>query len=317
MHAKPTLDITRLMTLRALAQNGTMAAAAQALHLTPSAVSQQITLLEQEAGMPLTERRGRGVVLTPAGHQMVAHAERILLVLEDARSDLALLQNEIAGEIRVAAFSSVAVTLLPDTVRSLQTAYPRLQLVIEEMEPQESLMALNGWRIDIALIDDLAVALDEASERYALLPVAMDTLHVLLPEGHSLAGRQALALADLRDQAWALDSTSSSFGEFITALCQRAGFTPHINAHCSGFEMVSAMVASGCSISVVSGLRLTSTPVGVVAVPLTPEVKRNIMLAYRKSEQHHPAIQAFVQEAEKVARTALAALATSAAQAPG
>lgn len=306
MPSKPVLDITRLMTLRALAHSGTMAAAAETSHLTPSAVSQQLSQLEREAGMALTERRGRGVTLTPAGNMLVAHTERIMHVLEDAKSDLAQLRNDIAGEVRVAAFSSVAVSLLPDTVRALRAAFPRLQVVIEEKEPQESLTALNAWLIDIALIDDLAVALDDAKARYDLLPLAVDALHVLLPENHALAGRASLALADLRNEQWALDSTSSSFGHFITTLCQRAGFTPYINAHCAGFEMVAAMVASGCSISVVSGLRLAGRRVpGVVAVRLEPEVRRRIMLAYRKGGQHHPAIQAFVREAMKIAGSAL------------
>ena len=247
--------------------------------------------------MALTERRGRGVVLTPAGNMLVAHTERIMHVLEEAESQLALLRNEVSGEIRVAAFSSVAVSLLPNTIRALQTAHPRLQVVIEEKEPQESLTALDARQIDIAVIDDLAVALEDASEHYHLRPLAVDALHVLLPAHHALAGRSTLALSDLRNEQWAQDSTSSSFGHFITTLCRRAGFTPYINAHCTGFEMVAAMVASGSSISVVSGLRLADSLPGVVAVRLAPEVRRSILLAHRKGAQHNPAIQAFAQEA--------------------
>ena len=101
------MDITRLRTLRELARCRTMAAAAESLHLTPSAVSQQVSQLEREADMALIERRGRGVVLTPAGERLVAHAERILMVLDEARSELALLRGEIAGELRVAAFLSL------------------------------------------------------------------------------------------------------------------------------------------------------------------------------------------------------------------
>lgn len=164
------MDITRLRTLRELARCRTMAAAAESLHLTPSAVSQQVAQLEREADMALIERRGRGVVLTPAGERLVAHAERILMVLDEARSELALLRGEIAGELRVAAFPSIAVAVIAETVRALRSAYPRLNVVVLELEPQESLSALGAWQIDVAVIDDLAVQPDENRENYALIP---------------------------------------------------------------------------------------------------------------------------------------------------
>jgi len=88
-----------------------MAAVAEALFLTPSAVSQQIAQLEEEAGVKLIERQGRGVRLTKAGEVLVEHTERMLLVLDEAKSDLAQIKREVAGVIRVAAFPTVAAAL--------------------------------------------------------------------------------------------------------------------------------------------------------------------------------------------------------------
>ncbi len=289
------MDVNRLLTLFELARCGTMAAAAEALHVTPSAVSQQLAQLERELDMTLTERQGRSVALTPAGEALVRHTDRILAVLDEAKSELARLRSDIAGELRVAAFPSVAVAVLADAVRELQALHPRLHIVVHEMEPQEGLSALGAWRTDVALIDDLAADPGLRHEAFDLLPLAQDTLHVLLPAGHVLAGRSSLRVADLRDANWALDASSSSFGEFIAGLCRRAGFEPRINAHCMGFEMVAAMVASGCSISLASGLRLVKPLAGVKAVRLRPEIQRRILLAYRKGDRHHPATQAFRQ----------------------
>ena len=111
------MDIARLRALRELSTRQTMAAVAEALFLTPSAVSQQIAQLEEEAGVPLTERQGRGVRLTPAGEVLVTHAERILMVLDEARADLADIKREIAGVLRVAAFPTVAAALLPQAIQ--------------------------------------------------------------------------------------------------------------------------------------------------------------------------------------------------------
>lgn len=300
------MDINRLLALRELARCGTMAAAAESLHLTPSAISQQIAQLECSLDTTLTEKRGRGVALTPAGDALVRHTERIMVILDEARSELAQLRSDIAGQLRVAAFPSLAVAVLADTVQALQAAYPRLQIVVQEMEPQEGLTALSAWRTDVAVIDDLAADPGVRHDAYDLLPLAEDVLHILLPADHPLANRSSLQISDLREAAWALDSTSSSFGEFIARLCRRAGFEPRINAHCTGFEMVAAMVASGCSISIASGLRLIKPLDKVKAVPLRPEIRRRILLAYRKGERRHPALQAFLAEIQRNASRTLA-----------
>jgi DNA-binding transcriptional LysR family regulator len=295
------MEVGRLRALLELARCGTMAAAAEALFLTPSAVSQQIAQLEEEAGVKLTERIGRGVRLTAAGHALVGHAERVMVVLDEARSELAELRREIAGELRVAAFSSIASAVLPDTVKALQHTYPRLEIVLEEFDPVEGLTALRSWRTDIALIDDLSVVLGDSQESVGVVQVAEDVLYVAVAADHALSKRPSLSVADLRHENWAIESTWSGFGDVITNLCRRAGYEPRINAKCRGFEMVVAMVASGCSVSMVPGLRLVRPPAGVTWVKLRPEVRRKVYVAYRRGERDHPTIKVFVEE---IVRTA-------------
>jgi DNA-binding transcriptional LysR family regulator len=295
------MDMTRLRALRELARCGTMAAAADALSLTPSAISQQISSLEEEAGVSLTERRGRGVRLTPAGESLVAHTERILVVLDEARSELAQLRREIAGELRVAAFPSIASAVMPETIKNLNTLLPRLEVVVEEMEPMDGLAALSAWRADIALIDHLSILMDSKHESHGFVPLTEDLLYVLLPAAHPLAKRQSLAIADLKHESWALDSTSSAFGAFVENLCRRSGFEPLLNARAKGFEVVSAMVAAGCSVSVVPGLRLIRPMPGTKAVRLRSESRRKISVAYRRGERLHPAVTVFIKEIVRVA----------------
>lgn len=304
------MDLHRLKALRELARHGTMAAAAEALFLTPSAVSQQLAQLEQEAGVALTERRGRGVRLTPAGEALVAHAERVLVVLDEARSEMAQRRREIAGELRVAAFPTIASAVLPATVQALHVAHPRLEVVLHEMEPLDGLAALGSWRADVALIDDLSAPLAGRQDNLGLVPLAQDRLYALLPAAHALAARRSLAVGELRAEAWAMDSTASAFGDVVMGLCRRDGYEPRVNAHCTGFEMVAAMVASGCSVSVVPGLRLLRPTPGLTAVRLRPEMRRQISAAYRRGEREHPAVAAFVRE---LVRTSEASLGISAA----
>jgi DNA-binding transcriptional LysR family regulator len=290
------MEIGRLRALLELSRRGTIAAAADALSLTPSAISQQLTQLEGDAGVALTERVGRGVRLTPAGQALVGHAERIMAVLGEARSEMAVLRREIAGELRVAAFPSVAAVVLPDTVKALQQVFPRLQIILEELEPIDGLAALRSWQADIALIDDLSIVVGDKQESVDTVPLAEDVLSVALATDHPLSRKPSLSIAELRNESWAIDSTSSTFGEFITNLCRRGGFEPRVNARSRGFEVVGAMVASGCSVSIVPGLRLVRPPAGVACVKLRPEVRRRIYVAFRRGERKHPAINVFVEE---------------------
>ena len=278
-----------------------MAAAAEALFLTPSAVSQQIAQLEDEAGVQLTERIGRRVRLTAAGHALVRYAERVMTVLDEARSELAELRRVIAGELRVAAFQSIAAVVLPDTVKELRDAYPRLEIKIEELEPIDGVAALRSWRADIGLIDDLSLVAGDNREKIEVVPLAEDVLYVAVATDHPFSKRSSLSVADLRHETWAIESTWSTFGASIIDLCHRAGYEPRTNAKCRGAEMIEAMVASGCSVSIIPGLRVLRSPAGVTWVKLTPEVRRKIYVAYRRGERNHPAVNVFVDE---IVRTA-------------
>lgn len=291
------MDLVRLKMLRELSRCGTMAAAADALCLSPSAVSQQIAQLEVEAGLALTERVGRGVRLTPAGDALVGYAERVMVVLDEAKSEMAQLRREIAGELRVAAFPSIASVVMPQTVMALRTVFPRLHIILDEMEPIDGLAALRSWRVDVAIIDDLSAVVDgRQSSGIGRVRLTEDVLYALVPGRHALARRRSLSVSDLRQEFWALDSTSSAYGDFILNLCRKNGFEPRLNATCKGFEMVEAMVASGCSVSVAPGLRVTRRLEGIRSIRLRPEARRRISVAYRSGEKEHPAVKVFLEE---------------------
>ena len=289
------MNAVRLRVLREVARCGTMAAAAEALFLSPSAVSQQIAQLEMEAGVPLTKRDGRGVRLTPAGLALVSYAERVMEVLDEAKTEMAKYRREIVGELRIAAFPSIASVLLPNTIKSLKQDFPRLCIVVDEMESLDCLAALRSWRADMALVDDLPVMFTDRHEGIDHLPLTEDLLFVLVPEGHELARRESVSIAELRGETWALNTASGAFGDFIISLCRLAGYEPHINAACKSFTMVAAMVSSGCSVSVAPGLRLTQPIQGIRAIRLCPEVRRKTSAAYRSGEKEHPAIRVLLQ----------------------
>jgi DNA-binding transcriptional LysR family regulator len=294
------MDLVRLRTLRELSLRETMASVAEALFISPSAVSQQIALLEEEVGIELVERRGRGVRLTPAGQRLVEHAGRVIGILEEAKTDLAELKKTISGELRVAAFPSVAATLIPPTMRAMSDRYPDLVTNFEELEPIDSLAALRAWQTDVAIVDDLTTSQGLSEAQVEMLHLLNDRLHVLLPPKHRLAGRPYVNLEELSDERWALDTTSSAYSNVIVGACRGAGFDPAINGRCHGFEVVRAMVEAGCSISINPGLRGREYIGNLVLKEIRPAIIRRIFVTFRRGEMRNPAVAGFVSELRSI-----------------
>lgn len=295
------MDLARLRTLRELSVRQTMAAVAEAMRISPSAVSQQLAQLEDEVGIQLLERRGRGVRLTAAGVRLASDADRIIAIVEGAKADLAEMKHVVAGELRVAAFPSVAAALLPQTIRNLAQSHPQLGVTFEELEPMEGLWALRAWQTDAAIIDDLNVpagAIDAAIETQ---PIIQDVFHVMLPMSHRLAGQATVTLKHLRREKWAIDTASTTYTQMLVEACRKAGFEPDIIARSKGLEVTLSLVRGGCAIAISPGLRANNDLHDVRVKKLAPEIRRTISVAYRRSERRHPALAALLREIEQVA----------------
>lgn len=290
------MDLGRLRALRELSVRKTMAAVAEAMYVSPSAVSQQISLLEQELGIDLIERRGRRVELTIAGHNLVRRVDRIFAEIESARADIAELKQVIAGDLRVAAFPSVAAAIIPGTIRSLHNAHPRLTIHFDELEPEESLAALRSWQTDVALIDDLNVPPGALDPNIETLPLLEDVFNVMVGLDHPLAERATVTLAELREDRWVIDTASSTYTRMLTDACQATGFTPNILARCKGFEVSIALIKAGCAIAFLPGLRASHDLEDVWVCRVQPEIRRRISVAFRKGEKRSPALQAFLAQ---------------------
>src|ERR1700759_5666989 len=130
------LDMRRLRVLHAVSAYGSVTAAASALGYTAPAVSQQLAALEREVGLPLTERAGRGITLTPAATLLVAHTDALLTQLDSAEADLAALRDQVAGGVALAAFPSVAATVVAAAWAALAGSAPRVPLGLEGLEPE-------------------------------------------------------------------------------------------------------------------------------------------------------------------------------------
>src|SRR3954449_12511173 len=225
------LDLRRLRLLRELHERGTIAAVADALRFTPSAVSQQLSILEREAGVALLERAGRGVRLTDPALVLVHHADALLERVALAEADLAAAAGTVAGRGRIAGFESVALRLALPAMDSLARESPRLRCEFVEAEPEQALPALALGDVDLVLGD-------EWQQRPLPRPAGVDRhdLHrdqvrVVLPEDHPVARRhrRALPLAELAGDVWTTGHRGTPWEEMTEGTCrQLGGFDPDV-----------------------------------------------------------------------------------------
>lgn len=282
------LDVRRLRLLRDLAQLGTIAAVAKAHTYTPSAVSQQLAVLEREAGVPLLERTGRRVVLTAAGVVLVRHAETVLAALESADASLAEARGELAGPLRIGAYPTAVRTLLPAALASLGREHPGLELMVTELDPVAIPEALRERRIDVALIHDYDVMPVEPDRTLDAVPLLDETVFLATP---SAAKPSKDPIAEARDAAWIVGSPGTACHAVTLQICRSAGFTPQVRHHADDFAAVLALVAAGLGVSLVPQLATAEAPAGVHLIPLT--ARRRTRIAYRQGAAGHPAIAAF------------------------
>ena len=144
------LDVRRLRLLRELKIRGTLAEVAEALQYSPSSVSQQLALLEKEAGVELLRKTGRRVQLTPQAEVLVAHTAQLLETLEQAEADLAASLTTVTGTVRIAVFQSAALALMPETLSRMAAAYPEVRIEMIQREPETALH--ETWARDFDLV---------------------------------------------------------------------------------------------------------------------------------------------------------------------
>jgi DNA-binding transcriptional LysR family regulator len=290
------IDVRRLRLLLELARRGTITAAAEALAYTPSAVSQQLAALEREAGVPLLERSGRRVSLTPAGVVLAGYAESVLAVLEEASAALAATRDSLTGPLRVGAFPSAARVILPPALVALGRDHPGLELMVTELDPVDVPGALRGGALDVALTfvyDYVPAAPDPALDTEPLLEEAVYL---------ATSDPARTSIGDCRDAPWIAGSPGTLCHSLIIRACEASDFTPRIRHHADDFGTVLALVAAGQGVSLVPQLGVADAPPEVVLTPLA--ARRRSSIAYRRGTRDHPAIAAFAAALRKPALSA-------------
>ncbi|HST50216.1 LysR family transcriptional regulator [Jatrophihabitans sp.] len=296
----PALDVGRLRLLREVELRGSIAAAAREVGLTPSAVSQQLAILEREAGTPLLDRSPRGVLLTGAGRALVARARSILQLLEEARADLDRLTGELSGHVRIGTVASAAAALVSEAATRL-AEHAALELTVTVAEPARSIDQLLDGDLDIAVVDvydgvpvpvpDYLVSVDLATEPLVVVG-AVD----------ALPGRGPLKLSALSEAYWVMPPLDAACGQAVRFACRAEGFEPQVRWETDDMLLLVRAVAAGHGIAVLPRLAVADNVADTEIRPLAePSMSRRLLALTRSSSQDRPIIQATLDELVKAA----------------
>ena len=295
------LDVDKLIVLRTVAAEGSMAGAARALGYTRSAISQQMSALERAAGAALLLRTTNRVSLTPVGRRLVEHTERILVELRAAESTLHQDNAEITGRLKVGVtFREGGPPIMGSALTGIRRRYPRLDITLANASTDTASDDVRHGRLDIVILSQFGATPLSSEPGIRQWVLGHDELRLCVPVGHRLADNASCSAADLRDEAWVMNP-NSALGRLTIGVCAAIGFRPVIAGTVDDIATALGLVSLGWGVTIAPDLTPANPESAIRRIGLDGlEAFRHSVLIVREGEQHSPEI-AVVVDAVKAA----------------
>jgi DNA-binding transcriptional LysR family regulator len=289
------MDVRRLELLRELADRGSITAVARATHRTASAVSQQLKVLEAEAGVPLTERSGRGVALTGAGLALADTARRIAVAIESAEAVWHEFTQSTSGSVSLSAFPTAGQMLLPGVLMALP-AEPGLEIVVTDHDMPLPDFAQLTPDYDIVIADSQGVPAHWHEPGLRVVPLMTEPFDVALPVGHRLVEKTIVRAIDLVDEPWIGAPVGYPYDRVHERLAASVGREPRIVQRIMDNLIVERLVAAGVGIAILPRFTTRSHGNGLVTRPISGlPAERQISALMRADRAERPSVRRVVE----------------------
>jgi DNA-binding transcriptional LysR family regulator len=288
------LDVRRLRLLRELKIRGTIAAVAEALSYSPSAVSQQLALLETEAGVALLTKSGRRVQLTPQAEVLVEHTTALLERMEQMESELTSSLTEVRGTVRLAVFQSAALGIVPQALTMLAAEHPSLRVEITQREPENALFEVWARDFDLVIAEQYPAHAAPRQPDLDRIDLCADELRLGVP-----GGRGIRSLADARELAWVMEPRGTASRHWAEQVCRTAGFEPDVRFETADLQAHIRLIESGNAVALLPDLVWAGRTPSVELVDLAGHPTRTVFTSARESSRDRPAILAVREILEK------------------
>jgi DNA-binding transcriptional LysR family regulator len=240
------MDLRQLEIIRAIADSGSFTAAGEKLHVSQSAISRQILLLEEELGEPVFHRIGRRIRITAAGESLLQLSHRVFQDLQDTVSSISEKRESLGGTIRLVGGMTVCLYVFPSLLAEVRRNHPHLDIKITVGSAERSIAMLRSGAGDLGLVTLPVEAADLVS-----VPVLEEELLLITYPQHPLAKKKPITPADLDKQHFVLFETGSITRRLVEEFFTRERIRPQIIMETENVEIIKAMVRHGLGISVV------------------------------------------------------------------
>ncbi len=287
------LDVRRLRMLRELKIRGTLAGVAEALAYSPSAVSQQLALLEKEAGVVLLKKVGRRVQLTPQAEILVEHTTHLLERLELAEAELRASTTTVSGTVRVAVFQSAALAVIPRALTFLAEEFAALRVEVTEREPERGLFEVAARDFDLVLAEQYPGRTRAHWPDLDRVNLATDALRLAVPPDH--AGSRLLRADTLEETAglpWVMEPVGTASRQWATQLCRSVGFEPDVRFETADLIAHIRLIESGNAVGILPDLVWAGRMPAVQLYDLPGTPHRTLFSAARRSSASRPGVVA-------------------------
>ena len=281
------LDVRRLRLLRELKLRGTITAVAEALSYSPSSVSQQLALLEAEAGVPLLTKSGRRVQLTPQADVLIAHTALLLERLELMESELVTSLTEVTGTVRLAVFQSAALGIIPQALTLLGAEYPALRVEITQREPESALFEVWAREFDLVIAEQYPGHAAPHQPDLDRVGLCEDELRLGVPTGSGIR-----SIEDAVATAWVMEPRGTASRHWAEQRCRAAGFEPDVRFETADLQAHIRLVESGNAVALLPDLVWAGREPSVELVRLEGAPRRTVFTSAREASRGRPTIVA-------------------------
>ncbi|WP_449409165.1 LysR family transcriptional regulator [Microbacterium maritypicum] len=286
------LDVNRLRMLVEFSRLGTLSAVADALSYSKASVSQQLSALEREVGVPLLRRVGRGVQLTPQGTVLVTEAVGILDRLEQAEVAVAESLTEVTGTVHLAVFQSTAHSLLPGALAALRAEHPSLRVEVTESDPETGLVGVSSRDFDLILAEQYPGRTRPIHADLDRVVLAHDAITLARHPGAPAEKDAGAALWSTRAEPWVLEPAGTASRAWAEQLCRTAGFEPDVRFEVADLTAHVRLIRAGLAVGLLPELVWAGETPSVDLTPLPDEPRREIFSSARRVSAAAPSIRA-------------------------
>lgn len=292
------LDLKRLRMLRELHLRGTLADVASALQYSPSAVSQQLALLEKEAGAKLLRKVGRRVQLTPQAEILVAHTAEILETLERAEADISASLSTVTGTVKLAVFQSAALALLPNLLTAMAERFPEVRIEVVQREPETALYETWARDFDLVVAEQYPGHAAPLHPELDRLTLTTDAIRLAVPHQGVSGGMTRLLNGPIRgihDTArlpWVMEPHGAASRHWAEQTCRQAGFEPDVRFETADLQAQIRLIESGNAVGLMPDLMWTGRPPELTLLDLPDLPRRTVFTSARFASRLRPAILA-------------------------